>query len=234
MRCPVLEGSTTLLPVLPQIIDGNASDRAPKFLFHFLYQETIFSQRSFTQPSGHAVRIKSLARFRQGHAESLFLAIVLPFADDPQRGFPVPRLQGFPYQLTPDSSIHPNGAFALPLPHRFQFALFRVPSIRRQHCSNYVHRGMEACKRQKTQEFEKWRRGESNPRPKSATARRLHAYRIRFVSPAALGTRKTRRRLVRLVLAGQPRTEIFRPAYCVTPLTEPVDKARGNGLPRFF
>ena len=57
-----------------------------------------------------------------------------------------------------------------------------------------------------------WRRGESNPRPKSATARRLHAYRIRFVSPAALGTRKTRCRLVRLISpenhgprsAGQP------------------------------
>jgi hypothetical protein len=57
-----------------------------------------------------------------------------------------------------------------------------------------------------------WRRGESNPRPKSATARSLHAYRIRFVSPTALGTRKTRRRLVRLISpenhgprsAGQP------------------------------
>ncbi len=57
-----------------------------------------------------------------------------------------------------------------------------------------------------------WRRGESNPRPKSATARSLHAYRIRFGSPATLGTRKTRRRLVRLISpdnhgprsAGQP------------------------------
>jgi len=31
-------------------------------------------------------------------------------------------------------------------------------------------------------------------------------------------------------LAGKPRTEIRRPAHCVTPRSEPVDEARGNGL----
>ena len=31
-------------------------------------------------------------------------------------------------------------------------------------------------------------------------------------------------------LAGKPRTEVLRPAYCVTPLTEPAGEARGNGL----
>ena len=31
-------------------------------------------------------------------------------------------------------------------------------------------------------------------------------------------------------LAGKPRTEVRRPAYCVTPLTEPAGEARGDGL----
>jgi hypothetical protein len=31
-------------------------------------------------------------------------------------------------------------------------------------------------------------------------------------------------------LGGKPRTEVIRPAYCVTPLTEPAGEARGNGL----
>ena len=31
-------------------------------------------------------------------------------------------------------------------------------------------------------------------------------------------------------LAGKPRTEAARPAYCVTPLTEPAGEARGDGL----
>jgi len=42
-----------------------------------------------------------------------------------------------------------------------------------------------------------WRRGESNPRPKSATPRSLHAYLSSLGSPAALGTSKKRTRLVR-------------------------------------
>jgi len=33
-----------------------------------------------------------------------------------------------------------------------------------------------------------------------------------------------------IVLASRPRTEVFQPAYCVTPLTEPAGEARGNGL----
>ena len=34
-------------------------------------------------------------------------------------------------------------------------------------------------------------------------------------------------------LASKPRTEVLRPAYCVTSLTEPAGEARGNGLARF-
>ena len=79
-----------------------------------------------------------------------------------------------------------------------------------------------------------WRRGESNPRPKSATARRLHAYRIRFVSPAAFGTRKTRDRLVRLISpedhgprsAGQPTVWRLDPS--------PWTKLGETGYARFF
>ena len=52
-----------------------------------------------------------------------------------------------------------------------------------------------------------WRRGESNPRPKSATPRSLHAYLSSgrkllsqlTGSPAAVRTSKKRHRLVRLV-----------------------------------
>jgi hypothetical protein len=43
----------------------------------------------------------------------------------------------------------------------------------------------------------RWRRGESNPRPRSLATRRLHAYPIPRVSPEELRTGKTRRRLVR-------------------------------------
>src|SRR5690242_13555184 len=79
-----------------------------------------------------------------------------------------------------------------------------------------------------------WRRGESNPRPKSVTARSLHAYRIRFVSPAALGTRKTRCRLVRLISpenhgprsAGQPTVWRLDPS--------PWTKLGETGYARFF
>jgi Phage integrase family len=49
----------------------------------------------------------------------------------------------------------------------------------------------------KTRQNRWWRRGELNPRPKSATPRSLHAYLSSFGSPAALGTSKKRRRLVR-------------------------------------
>jgi hypothetical protein len=35
-------------------------------------------------------------------------------------------------------------------------------------------------------------------------------------------------------LAGKPRTEVRRPAYCVTPRSEPAGEARGDGLTRFF
>ncbi len=31
-------------------------------------------------------------------------------------------------------------------------------------------------------------------------------------------------------LAGKPRTEVGRPAHCVTPRSEPVGEARGDGL----
>ena len=31
-------------------------------------------------------------------------------------------------------------------------------------------------------------------------------------------------------LAGKPRTEVHRPAYCVTPRSQPVGEAGGNGL----
>jgi len=31
-------------------------------------------------------------------------------------------------------------------------------------------------------------------------------------------------------LAGKPRTEVRRPAYCVTPRSEPAGEARGDGL----
>jgi hypothetical protein len=31
-------------------------------------------------------------------------------------------------------------------------------------------------------------------------------------------------------LAGKPRTEVRRPAHCVTPRSEPVGEARGDGL----
>ena len=34
-------------------------------------------------------------------------------------------------------------------------------------------------------------------------------------------------------LAGKPRTEAPRPAYCVTSLTQPIGEAGGNELPRF-
>src|SRR5438445_12893658 len=79
-----------------------------------------------------------------------------------------------------------------------------------------------------------WRRGESNPRPKSATARSLHAYRIRFISPDALGTRKTRCRLVRLISpenhgprsAGQPTVWRLDPS--------PWTKLGETGYARFF
>jgi len=43
----------------------------------------------------------------------------------------------------------------------------------------------------------KWRRGESNPRPRNLATRRLHAYPVPMVSPEALRAGKTRRRLVR-------------------------------------
>ena len=33
-----------------------------------------------------------------------------------------------------------------------------------------------------------------------------------------------------IILAGKPRTEVTRPAYCATPRSEPVGEARGNGL----
>ena len=33
-----------------------------------------------------------------------------------------------------------------------------------------------------------------------------------------------------IVLAGQPRTEITRPACCATPRSEPAGEARGDGL----
>ena len=47
------------------------------------------------------------------------------------------------------------------------------------------------------QQIEWWRRGESNPRPKSLAIRRLHAYPIPLVSPPALRTGKKRQRLAR-------------------------------------
>jgi hypothetical protein len=42
-----------------------------------------------------------------------------------------------------------------------------------------------------------WRRGESNPRPRSLATRRLHAYPVPRVSPEELRTGKTLDRLVR-------------------------------------
>ena len=36
-----------------------------------------------------------------------------------------------------------------------------------------------------------------------------------------------------IVLAGKPRTETPRPAYCVTPRSEPAGEARGDELPSF-
>ena len=44
---------------------------------------------------------------------------------------------------------------------------------------------------------QRWRRGESNPRPRSLATRRLHAYPVPMISPLALRMGKTRHRLVR-------------------------------------
>jgi hypothetical protein len=82
-----------------------------------------------------------------------------------------------------------------------------------------------------------WRRGELNPRPKSATPRSLHAY---LSSMTAQPLRACRAFAFRaqneqetqpaspMNLARTLRTEKFRPAHCVTPLTGPMSKARGS------
>jgi len=53
----------------------------------------------------------------------------------------------------------------------------------------------------------RWRRGELNPRPKSATAEAYMLSSIPFVSPASLRMSKKRDRLARLVLTVAFRTE---------------------------
>src|SRR5216684_363019 len=73
-----------------------------------------------------------------------------------------------------------------------------------------------------------WRRGESNPRPKSATPRSLHAY----LSSVGFASRAQNEQETQpaspMVLAAALRTERPQPAHCVTLLAGPMSKARGS------
>jgi len=78
-------------------------------------------------------------------------------------------------------------------------------------------------------QFEEWwRRGESNPRPKSATPRSLHAYLSSLGFAFRAKNEQETQPASPMNLARALRTERFRPAHCMTPLTGPVSKARGS------
>jgi hypothetical protein len=73
-----------------------------------------------------------------------------------------------------------------------------------------------------------WRRGELNPRPKSATPRSLHAYLSSIGFAFRAKNEQETRPASPMVLARALRTERLRPAHCMTLLAGPVSKARGS------
>ncbi len=109
-----------------------------------------------------------------------------------------------------------------------------------------VHGGYtenDACNPFQIKAKEWWRRGESNPRPKSATTRSLHAYLNWCATPrfSPPGDLRADRAFARgawneqeaqptspMVLARALRTERLRPAHCVTLLAGPMSEARGS------
>src|SRR6266852_2745370 len=73
-----------------------------------------------------------------------------------------------------------------------------------------------------------WRRGESNPRPKSATPRSLHAYLSSVWFARRAQNEQETQPASPMVLAAALRTERPQPAHCVTLLAGPMSKARGS------
>jgi integrase/recombinase XerD len=73
-----------------------------------------------------------------------------------------------------------------------------------------------------------WRRGELNPRPKSATPRSLHAYLSSIGFAFRAQNEQETQPASPMVLAQALRTERLRPAHCMTLLAGPVSKARGS------
>jgi len=73
-----------------------------------------------------------------------------------------------------------------------------------------------------------WRRGESNPRPKSATPRSLHAYLSSVWFASRAQNEQETHPASPMNLAAALRTERRQPAHCLTPLAGPMSKARGS------
>ena len=94
----------------------------------------------------------------------------------------------------------------------------------------YLERSLtkNSCKLLITETLNWWRRGESNPRPKSATPRSLHAYlgSVGFASRAQ--NEQETQPASPIGLARTLRTERFGPAHCVTPRSGPMSEARGS------
>jgi hypothetical protein len=73
-----------------------------------------------------------------------------------------------------------------------------------------------------------WRRGELNPRPKSATPRSLHAYLSSVWFASRAKNEQETQPASPMVLARALLTERLRPAHCLTLLAGPMSKARGS------
>src|SRR5262249_8279601 len=79
-------------------------------------------------------------------------------------------------------------------------------------------------------QLEWWRRGEAKPRPESAPARRTTCLSHSICFADSAWNAQDAPPASPMNLAGQPRTEVNRPAYCVTPVTGPAGKARADEL----
>src|SRR5207245_4516914 len=98
------------------------------------------------------------------------------------RNFPIAKVERLLHPLAVEGSLHPDRTPALlgrPQPVR---ARLRMASPEVQHPTRVSQTGTHLEREvfnlrnlHKTKQEEVWRRGESNPRPKSATARSLHA-----------------------------------------------------------
>ena len=88
--------------------------------------------------------------------------------------------------------------------------------------------GEDCCNLLITNKIKWWRRGESNPRPKSATPRSLHAYLSSVLFARHAQNEQETQPASPMNLARALRTERLTPAHCLTPLTGPMSKARGS------